>query len=125
MKTVLLSVLLVFVGAVPIWAGPSLSPEGVIRAAIVAAGGDRRADFVRLCDFPAIASKPKHGMQEPAVIELLKSFHAAEVHFAPTPLKDDSTDITVRMTAPRHLDFDLAGTKQPNGVLWRIVAIHP
>ena len=125
MRTTLLSLLILFVGVVPTWAGSSLSPEGVVRAAIVAARAERRADFVRLCDLPAIASKPKHGMQETALIELLKSFNAAEVQFEAAPLKDDSTTITVRMTAPRRLDFDLAGSKQPNGVLWRIVAIHP
>ena len=125
MRTALLSFLILFVCVVPIWAGSSLSPEGVVRAAILAAGGERRADWLRLCDLPAIASKPKHGMQEPALIELLKSFNAAEVQFNTVPLKDDSTTTTVRMIAPRHLDFDLAGSKQSNGVLWRIVAIHP
>lgn len=64
-------------------------------------------------------------MQETALIELLKSFNDAEVQFEAAPLKDDSITITVRMTAPRRLDFDLSGSKQPNGFLWRIVAIHP
>ena len=125
MRTTLLSLLFVFVAVIPLSAGSALSPEGVVRAAIVAARDDRHAELVRLCDIAAIASKPKHGMQEKALIELLKSFNVEKAQFDAPPVTNESASTVVRMTAPRRLDFDLAATKQPNGVLWRIVAIHP
>ncbi len=103
----------------------ALSPESVVRAAIVAARSEQRAEFVRLCDLAAIASKPRHGMEEKALIELLKSFKVEEVQFDTPLLTKESATITVRMRAPRQLDFDLAASKQSNGVDWMIVAIHP
>jgi len=120
-----LSLLLLFVLVAPSQADPALSPESVVRAAIVAARSEQRAEFVRLCDVAAIASKPKHGMGEKALMELLKSLKVEEVQFDAPPLTKESATITVRMRAPRQLDFDLTASKQPNGAIWKIVGIHP
>jgi len=102
----------------------SLSPEGVVRAAITAAHQDRSDLFVRCCDTAAIAAHPKHPMTADSVTALFKEIKEAELQLE-SPGTKDSERVTVRMTAPRRLDFDLVGTKQINGILWRIVAIHP
>ena len=60
-----------------------------------------------------------------ALAALMESLNEADVRFEPSSANHDSDRLTVRMFSPQRLDFDLVGTKQINGVQWRIVAIHP
>jgi hypothetical protein len=125
MKTTILSIL-IFLSCIEIsLAGSSLSPEGVVRAAIVAAHQDRLSYFVRCCDISAISTDPKHPMSADSLIALFKNLNEAESQFEPRAANEDSERVTVRMTAPRRVDFELVGTNKINGVLWRIVMIHP
>ena len=64
-------------------------------------------------------------MPADSVTALFKEIKEAELQLESPGTNDDSERVTVRMTAPRRIDFDLVGTKQINGTLWRIVAIHP
>ncbi|HEX8310936.1 MAG TPA: hypothetical protein VF614_06450 [Chthoniobacteraceae bacterium] len=125
MRTTLLSLLILFSDVELSCGGSFLSPEGVVRAAIAATHQDRLSQFLRCCDIPAITAHPRHPMALDALAALMESLNEADVRFEPSSANHDSDRLTVRMFSPQRLDFDLVGTKQINGVQWRIVAIHP
>jgi hypothetical protein len=106
-------------------AGAALSPEGVVGSAIAAVRQDRLSEFLRCCDIPAIATHPRHAMKADAVVALLKTIKEPDLQFEPPAASPNPGRVTIRMTTPLRLDFDLVGTQETNGVNWRIVAIHP
>jgi hypothetical protein len=106
-------------------AGSSLTPDGVVRAAIDAAHQENSDLLNRCCDFEQIAKQPRHSMTRESLVSLFKSFNIEEVEIEPFKLQGDSATITIRMIKPLRLDFNLAGFLEENGVRWRIVAVHP
>jgi hypothetical protein len=64
-------------------------------------------------------------MSADALVALLKDLNEKAAQFESRAVDDHSERVTVRMTAPRRIDFDLVSTKQINSTIWRIVAIHP
>lgn len=125
MNTKALLLLVSFLCCQPVFAGLFLEPEGVILAAISASRDDRLPIFTRCCDIPAIAAHAKHGMPPERVVELLKSLRASDLQFAEGAYPQTPGNVTVRILMPKRIDFDLVGSQQYNGILWRIVAIHP
>ena len=107
------------------FAGSTLTPDGVVHAAIIAAHEDNMDLLNRCCDFAQIAQQPRHSMTRKALIDLFKSFRTEDVEIEPFKLQGDAATITIRMIKPIRLDFNLAGLLQENDVLWRIVAVHP
>ncbi len=124
MKTTIFCVLILLSCVRTSLAGQSLQAEGVVRAAITAAQHDSLDLFAHYCDTAEIAAHPKHPMSADSVVALFKEIKEAEVQLETSGPSDGLDRITVKMTAPRRINFDLVGTKQINGIFWRIVAIH-
>ena len=109
-------------------AGTFLNPSGVVEAAIKDAYTPRSPMFVRCCDLAAIAADPTDPMSGDALVSLFSALDISKVAFQPAKVPDDEARdlrVTIQMSSPRRITFDLVGTREINGVLWRIVAVHP
>jgi hypothetical protein len=141
MKRILIA--FTIIGVSHVYAGLSLSPEGVVRAAISAVHKDQLSLFVQCVDLPAVASHPRHALSPREVLKLLEKIDDKDIKLvtvepkspdgntvvrmaSPVALEPESADGRVkRMTGPVALDFEMRKTIEPNNILFVIVGIHP
>jgi hypothetical protein len=110
--------------AVTAFAGTSLSPEGVVSAAISAAHKDQLSLFIRCVDLPAIASQPQHPISPGDVLKLFEKIDEKDVKLNTIAPSSQNGNTVVRMIKPVALDFEIRETIEPNNILYVIVAIH-
>ena len=116
-----------FLSCQSVRAGSFLGPESVLSVAIASANSGRDSHFERCCDLPSIATDPRNPTSPDAFLALLRTIDYKQAKFESGPVVTGAFGhlrVTIRMVSPQRLDFDLAGSPEINGILWRIVAVH-
>lgn len=106
------------------YAGQSLSPEGVVGAAVAASQKGMLEQFIRCCDLISL-SRQKSGAHEPeSVLKVLKAIDLSASKIILVSV--DKRKAIVRIDGQVQMQIELSASEQTNSTpLYRITAIHP
>jgi hypothetical protein len=110
--------------------GEAVSPELVVNGLIEAAHSNNLENFISNADLAKIASAPRHGHTPESLLKMLRNIDLKKIVFENIARTGRPEKVTVRMTKPLSLDFDLelVAPRQRIGKeedRYVVVSVHP